>query len=114
MRLDAHRAIPLRPFAVGATLPDLVRRIGVMFWHIPVYAALVGVVVIATRNFVWALVVVGALIALERHVLKRNVNRPRELWAALRSGSLLADRRARRGAESVSIAAPRGGRVGPL
>lgn len=114
MRLDAHRAVPPRPFAVGATLPDIVRRIGVMFWHIPVYAGVVMVVVVATRNFVWALVVVAALIMLERHILKRNVNRPRELWAALRSGSLLADRRARRGAESPDIAAPRGGRVGPL
>lgn len=114
MRLDAHRAVPLRPFAVGATLPDIVRRLGVMFWHIPVYAVVVMIVVVVTRNFFWALVVVGALIMLERHVLKRNVNRPRELWVAARSGSLFADRRARRGAESVSIVPHPSGRVGPL
>ncbi len=114
MRLDAHREVPLRPFAVGATLPDIVRRVGIMFWHVPVYAIVAGITVIATRSLLWTIVVVASLVMAERHVLKRNVNRPRELWIALRSGSLLADRRPRRGAESVSIVAPRDGRVGPL
>lgn len=114
MKLRAHRAVPRRPFAVGATLPDIVRRIGVVFWHVPVYFLAGGAAVLVARNPVWFFVVVGALGLFERHMLKRNVNRPRELWAALRSGSLLADRRARRGAESAPIVPHPSGRVGPL
>lgn len=92
-------SVPWDALSVGATRPAVIKGLNVPFWFVLPIIGVPMVVVAATRNPFWLLLIPG-LTALGRWIVARDHNRPRVLFLALISGALFADRQ-RWGGDSV-------------
>ena len=92
MQPRGDEAVPWDGLSVGATRPAVIKGLNVPFWFVLPIVGLPMLIVSATQNPFWLLLIV-VLTALGRWVVATDHNRPRVMRLALLSGALFADRR---------------------
>lgn len=87
----ATESVPWDALSVGATRPAVIKGLNVPFWFVLPIIGLPMVIVSATHNPFWLLLILP-LTATGRWIVARDHNRPRVLFLSLISGAMFGDR----------------------
>ena len=87
----SDESVPWDALSVGATRPAVIKGLNVPFWFVLPIVGVPLVLVAATRNPFWLLLII-AMTMIGRWIVARDHNRLRVMYLAFISGALFADR----------------------